>query len=189
MVSGFGLLNPSYRPAIDIYGVGNRVSGSILDDGRHSAIILSGNDHRIADNEIRRVVTQSDDAGAIYMGRDWTMRGNVISRNHIHTVGQVEKATSFVSGIYLDDQFSGTHVIDNVIASGEYGVVIGGGRDVLVRGNIFAGQRLAGVYADERGLTTHAALKGDLTEKASRDADIFTCLARTISRSGTNARR
>ncbi len=39
---------------------------------------MGGNDHEVAYNEIYRVCTQTGDAGAVYMGRNLTMRGTVI---------------------------------------------------------------------------------------------------------------
>ncbi|HID05914.1 MAG TPA: right-handed parallel beta-helix repeat-containing protein, partial [Armatimonadetes bacterium] len=70
--------NRMYRPAIALNGVGNRAVHNLIHDAPHQAIGFSGNDHVIEFNEIHHVCTESNDAGAIYSGRDWTWRGTVI---------------------------------------------------------------------------------------------------------------
>jgi len=45
----------TYRPAIAIDGVGNRIAHNLIYDSPHSAIILHGNDHLIELNEIHHV--------------------------------------------------------------------------------------------------------------------------------------
>ena len=69
-----GQLRRAYTPAVGIAGVGNGVINCRLSDGPHAAIVFHGNDHLIERNLIERFVLETDDAGAIYTGRDWTER-------------------------------------------------------------------------------------------------------------------
>ena len=113
IITRFGRESRTYRPGVQLRGVGNVVDGSLICDGYHSGIILSGNDHTIRGNELSELVQESDDAGAVYMGRSWTDRGVVISKNYLHDIGQDSGTSSIVSGIYLDDQASGITISSN----------------------------------------------------------------------------
>jgi hypothetical protein len=97
--------------------------------------MISGNDHQIEMNEIYDVCYETDDVGAIYMGRDWTARGNVIRHNYIHDI--LGHGPYGAMGVYLDDWISGTTVAGNVFYRVGRAVLIGGGRDNLIEGNIF----------------------------------------------------
>jgi parallel beta-helix repeat protein len=88
------------------------------------------------------------------MGRDWTQRENVIRYNYFHHLGGFtgrEDAFSEAIAIYLDDWSSGTDIIGNVVYKGGYGALIGGGRNNLVKNNIFVDCNPA-VHVDSRGL-------------------------------------
>jgi len=101
-----------YQPGISLGGVGNRASHNLIENAPHMAIGFSGNDHRIEFNEIHSVCYESNDAGAVYAGRDWTMRGTIIRNNFFHHISGLEGRGCV--GVYLDDQFSGTEVSKNV---------------------------------------------------------------------------
>lgn len=155
VITDFGLEEPTYRPAVHLAGVGQVLSGSLLQGGDHNAVMLAGNDHRVTGNEIAYVLRHTEDAGAVYMGNDWTQRGMVIDGNYFHHLGG-QTVTQFLSAVYLDDQSSGQTVTNNIVVGGDYGVVIGGGRDNVVRGNTFYGPRRGGVHYDERGTSFQA---------------------------------
>lgn len=145
----------SYRPAILIHGVGNEATRNVISEGQHAGIIFSGNDHKILGNDISRVGLSTQDVGAIYTGRDWTGRGHRIEANYIHNLPRETSAnvrkTFGVTAIYLDDQASGIHITNNVIEHAFRGVLVGGGRDNLVRQNIFV-DVIVPVSLDQRGL-------------------------------------
>jgi len=82
----YGRWTRMYTPAISINGVGNRAAHNLIHDAPHMAISFGGNDHVIEFNEIHNVCLESNDAGAIYAGRDWTMRGTVIRHNYLHEI-------------------------------------------------------------------------------------------------------
>jgi len=144
----------TYRPGVLVEGVGNVVRHCRITDLPHTAILMSGNDHVIEGNEIARVCRETGDAGAIYMGRDPTMRGVVLRRNFLHQIDPLvstEGAYVGVMALYLDDCFGGVLVEGNVVVSTGEGLKIGGGHDNVVRGNAFVNCR-PGIGFDGRGL-------------------------------------
>lgn len=135
----------TYFPAIRLDGVTCTLSRNLIHDLPHSAILGGGNNHRIIFNEIHHVCMETHDAGAFYMGRDWTWRGNQVLGNYFHDLGQGD-----VNAVYLDDWLSGTKVEGNIFYRAGRGVMIGGGRDNEVRGNVFVECNPA-IHVDARG--------------------------------------
>lgn len=138
-----------YHPAITLGGVGNRATHNLIDNAPHMAIGFGGNDHLIEFNEIHSVCFESNDAGAIYAGRNWSMRGTVIRNNYLHDIDGF-KGKGCV-GVYLDDQFSGTQIVGNIFYKVTRAAMVGGGRDCTIENNIFVDCRPA-VHVDSRGL-------------------------------------
>lgn len=146
----FSRLLLTYTPGVDLHGVGHRVAHNHLHDAPHTAVLLHGNDHVIELNEIDRVCTQTGDAGAFYMGRDWTERGNVVRHNFFHDLGIFGYGRHGVRAVYLDDCASGTTIFGNVFLRCTRAVLIGGGRDNRVEHNLFVHCEPA-VQLDGRG--------------------------------------
>lgn len=136
----------TYQPAIAISGVGNRIAHNVIHDAPHSAILLGGNEHLIEFNHIHHVCMETSDAGAFYLGRDFTERGNIVRHNFFHDLGK-----GSVQAIYLDDCASGTTVYGNVCYRAGRGVLLGGGRDNTIENNIFVECEPA-IHVDARGL-------------------------------------
>jgi hypothetical protein len=146
----FSRLGQTYRPAVELRGVGNIVKGSFIAGSPHVAIMFLGNDHRIEGNEITDVVTDTSDSGAIYTGRDFSARGTVLRRNFLH---DIRAARGFeIKGIYFDDFASGIKVEENLFLRVDQPVFIGGGRDNEIVGNVFLASEPA-LHIDGRGLT------------------------------------
>ncbi len=145
----FGRLVKCYSAAIHVDGVGQRVAHNRIHDGPHNAILLSGNDHMLEFNVIHHVCTDSSDVGAFYMGRDYTAQGNVLRHNVFHDIygygraGEAGRdAWRYESpcgawAVYIDDAASGVTVEGNLFYRVPMGaVMIGGGRNIAVDGNI-----------------------------------------------------
>ncbi|MBN2513494.1 MAG: right-handed parallel beta-helix repeat-containing protein [Sedimentisphaerales bacterium] len=144
----------TYRPAIQIDGVGNQASHNRIHDGPHNAIQLGGNDHMIEYNEIHDVCTESDDVGAFYSGRSWVSRGTTLRYNFFHHIHSAEGQFRHGSRVvYLDDAASGFTVFGNIFykAGSMCAVNVGGGRDNLIHNNIFV-DCARGAWIDTRGL-------------------------------------
>jgi len=138
-----------YNPGITVIGVGNTISHNLIAHVPHMALFFSGNNHLIEYNEINDVCYESNDAGAIYAGRDWTMRGNIISCNYLHDISGFEGKGCV--GIYLDDAFSSADITGNVFYKVTRAMMIGGGRDNNVINNIFA-DCFPSIHVDARGI-------------------------------------
>lgn len=150
----FARLSLTYAAAVELGGVGHTVSGNYISNSDHLGILFQGNDHLIERNELARLMLDSADGGAIYTGRDWTSRGTRIRHNFLH---DIKPAPGFeTKGIYLDDMASGIAVEGNVFLRVDQAVFIGGGRDNIVTGNVFAATEPA-VHIDSRGLNDHRA--------------------------------
>jgi hypothetical protein len=157
-IRNFDLDSRTYHPGIDIYGVGISVENNLIEESPHTAILLHGNDHVIRGNKFRNLVTESDDAGAIYAGRDWTERGTVIEDNIFSDIGMQDGASAaeatgrkYISAIYLDDQESGYRIERNVFDHVSRPVFIHGGRDNVVKDNAFLRCEHEGIFLHRRG--------------------------------------
>ncbi len=153
-----------YRPGIELTGVGNRAAHNLIHNAPHMGMGFSGNDHVIEFNEIHSVLLETRDAGVIYTGRNWTMRGNVLRHNFLHHVPK-----GWRMGIYLDDSFSSASIIGNVFYRVPAAAFIGGGRDNRVENNIFVDCEPA-VHVDARHDLAPAA-PGRLAEGVRGERD------------------
>lgn len=143
----------TYRPGVQMRGVGNRVAHNLIHDAPHCAIIFKGNEHIIEFNEIHNVCSETADAGAFYIGRDWTQRGNVIRFNYFHHLMKNNdlRGWSEIMAVYLDDCASGTRIYGNIFHKAARAVMIGGGRDNVVQNNVFVDCTPA-LHVDARGI-------------------------------------
>jgi Right handed beta helix region len=148
-IHDYGRWQPMYSAGLSLSGVGLRATHNLIDNAPHQAISFGGNDHLIEFNEIHSVCYESNDAGAIYAGRDWTMRGTIIRHNYLHDITGFEGRGCV--GVYLDDMFCGTEIIGNVFYRVTRAAFIGGGRDCRIENNIFVDCRPA-VHVDARAL-------------------------------------
>lgn len=129
----------TYLAGIEINGVGNRVCFNKIHDVPHFAVVFQGNEHVIEGNEIADACTETGDAGAVYAGRDYTCRGNVIRNNYIHDIiGYQGKGANGAFGLYFDDCVSSAEVYGNIFANiSKYAITLGGGRDFCIYNNTF----------------------------------------------------
>ncbi len=145
----FGRTWRTYQPAVSIRGVGNSVSHNHIHHAPHTAILFGGNDNQIAGNRIHDVMLETGDCGAIYAGRDWTTHGNMIRNNLIHDLPGSEHR--WQNGVYLDDMASGIAVEGNIFYRCNLGMLVGGGRHLSIRNNLFLDSDL-GIRFDARGV-------------------------------------
>ncbi|MCC7491331.1 MAG: NPCBM/NEW2 domain-containing protein [Fimbriimonadaceae bacterium] len=159
----YARINRTYISALALHGVGLRASHNLIHGAPHMAIGFGGNDLVMEYNEIYDVCRESNDAGAIYTGRNWSMRGNVIRYNYLHDIHGLDRKGA--AGIYLDDCFSSADVIGNVLVDMKgLPFLIGGGRDNVIEDNVTL--RTGAFHLDDRGLgwgKRGAAPDGELT--------------------------
>ena len=139
----------TYRPAVLLSGVGNRLSHNLIHDAPHTGVLFVGNDHILEYNEVRDICRETGDVGAFYIGRDWTMRGNIVRYNFFHNI--TGPGNGGAMAVYLDDATSGISIYGNIFYRTLYAAFIGGGRDNTVENNIFADCDPS-VHVDARGV-------------------------------------
>lgn len=145
----YGRWRPMYSAGLSLGGVGQRATHNLIDNAPHQAVSFGGNDHVIEFNEIHSVCFESNDAGAIYSGRDWTMRGTSIRNNYLHDITGLEGRGCV--GVYLDDMFCGVDIVSNLFYRVTSAAFIGGGRDCRVENNIFVDCKPA-LHIDARAM-------------------------------------
>lgn len=152
----------TYRAAVYMWGVGNRLSHSVMHNLPHTAAFFWGNDHILEYNEIYDVCRETGDAGAFYQGRDWSQRGNVIRHNYFHDVRGVQGQEGFIDvmSVYMDDFACQTTVSGNIFVNGGRTVMIGGGRDIVLENNLIIDGHPA-VHVDARAKRDWAATMFD----------------------------
>lgn len=151
-IHAYNRWNRTYTPAVLMKGVGCRAAHNLLHDAPHFALSYDGNEHLVEYNDIHDVCQVTDDAGAIYTGRDWGERGNVVRYNYIHDIGSSLDTDHGVHGVYLDDCASGNAIFGNIFYRISFcGAFVGGGHDNVVENNIFVECGRAAYHVDYRG--------------------------------------
>jgi hypothetical protein len=142
-----------YVPMVALADCGNRIIDSELFGGPHQGVFISGNDHFLSGTHLHDLVQAMSDSGAVYMGRDWTYRGNVIAHNKFERINSVDNGDD-VSAVYLDDMVSGFNITDNIFIDVSRALLLGGGRDIVFSRNFING--IAGGHSavafDNRGM-------------------------------------
>jgi len=133
-ISRYSRLKLTYSAAVELIGVGQVAANNYIHHAPHVGILLYGNDHMVEYNEIYKVLMETGDAGAIYIGRDWTEQGNIIRYNFVHHIHNDQSLGHM--GIYLDDMASGVEMYGNVLYDIDLAVLIGGGRSNILRNNL-----------------------------------------------------
>ncbi|MCD2448864.1 right-handed parallel beta-helix repeat-containing protein [Methylicorpusculum oleiharenae] len=155
--SHFAEIVKNLAAAIDVQGVGQIITHNLIENGPSMGILINGNEHLIEKNELHHLCEEASDCGAIYSGRDWTYRGNIIRYNSLHDIyGYGLKAVDIakntveyvkskdVIGVYLDDAVSGFTIYGNLFNhAGTKAIQLGGGRDNTIENNVF----ITDVYA------------------------------------------
>lgn len=127
----------AYSTGVRLQGVGQTVAHNLIEQAPHEGVQINGALHHLWRNEIRDVCQFTDDAGAIYSGRDWTGWGNLIEENYIHSIHTRRGDRKWVHGLYLDDCASGFAVRGNIFEDIDaYATDLGGGRNNVIEENL-----------------------------------------------------
>jgi len=139
----FGRIDRTYTPAIQLEGVGHRITHNLMYNCPSSVMRIEGNDHVVEYNEAHSAVRESDDQGAMELFRNATYRGVIFRHNYYHQVGKTGAGAAVhgQAGIRFDDAISGMLVYGNIFwqsANGNFGgVQMNSGRDNIMDNNIF----------------------------------------------------
>lgn len=162
-ISAYNRIEKSYRPAIWMDGVGNKISQCHISDAPSMAILFHGNNHIIEYCQITNVCQEVDDQGAIYYGRDPSERGNVIRYCYFNELSPRHRVTA----TYHDDGACGMEVYGNIYyKAGSLPVLIGGGCDINYTNNIFIDSPVA-IHIDNRlqGWGRNMVAKGGIIDQ------------------------
>lgn len=162
-IHDFNRIEKSYRPAVSIEGVGNRISHCEIYNAPSMAFLLHGNDHVLEYCNVYDVCREVDDQGAFYYGRDASERGHQLRFNYFHHLGNANRT----SAIYHDDGACGMTVFGNIFyKAGTIPVLIGGGQDISYKNNLFIDCPL-GIHIDNRfqNWSKNSLLKGEVIDK------------------------
>ena len=152
----FSRIHRTYAPAALINGCGIKTEHCDFSDASSSAIRMEGNENRFEYCTFHEVVTESDDQGGIDVFYDPSYRGNVIRYNYWKNIkgGKLCGAAA----VRFDDMISGFLVYGNVFENcggSNFGAVqIHGGKDNIIKNNVFLGCIAAASFTkwDERYL-------------------------------------
>jgi len=131
----FGQVFRTYRPAVNLAGVGHRVAHCYIHDSPHEGIRYTGNDHVIEYCEFTRIALETGDVGVIATAMDWTSAGHVFRHNYFHHIYGVGHHRCFT--IYPDLPCGGIHLYGNVFYDVARVFHTNSGRGMLIENNIF----------------------------------------------------
>lgn len=142
-------------PGVGFNGVGIYVARNRIEHGPHTGITGGGCNNLFEYNHLSHLTFETVDVGAFYVGRSWAQRGNVARFNVFDTIRSTERlsqASCSQNAFYLDDEMSGwTFGPGNTIINSTQGVLLGGGRDNVIRDNKFVDNDVD-VAFDNRGM-------------------------------------
>ena len=174
VVKNFSNFQRCYAPAVFLNGCGIRIANNRFCNSPSSALEIYGNELQIEYNEISKVVTESDDQGALDISYDPSYRGVVIRYNRWSDIcGDTTYSEAAISGtaaVRFDDLTCGMLVYGNLFERcGSLlfgGVQIHGGKDNRIENNVFYECSFAVSFTpwgEERWLQV---LDGEMVQKA-----------------------
>lgn len=154
-----GRLVKTYSPFVYTAGVGFEIINNRFYNHPHSAILFYGCDNMIKNNVFEKIVTETEDAGAIYSRVNPTYRGNVISNNIFRNIRSFKSEPEYadVFGVYIDDLLQDVTVSENLFVDCHSPFNFGGGRS-----NRFIGNAVYNTYEGGGYLTRSNAVKDSL---------------------------
>ncbi|MBQ6789403.1 MAG: S-layer homology domain-containing protein [Clostridia bacterium] len=166
----FGSVEKTGQSAIYVWGCGIRIAHNEICNSSNMGIyyseyIQASNYITIEYNYIHNVVTQTNDSGAIYGGRNLAGHGSVVRYNLISNIGDADEGYNPIA-IYLDDYMSGQEVYGNIIFSSAGGnsIFMHGGRENKIHDNIFITLKGSAWQSDVRLNSEDHEIMADRTE-------------------------
>ncbi|XP_071177689.1 uncharacterized protein [Mytilus edulis] len=149
-ITDFGRIGYVGSDGINVVAVGVVVRRNIICRGSYTGIHWAGNDNIFENNMVCDTCLYASDCGGFMTGREMTWCGNVIRRNYITGI-QLRVPGADTRGVMLDDQYSCILIEQNVFYNNTIHCNIGGGRDNIVRRNIFYNALRYSMDVDARG--------------------------------------
>jgi hypothetical protein len=131
----YARMQKTYKPAVQLSGVGNRISHCMIHDAPHQGIAYAGNDHIIEYCDFTRIAQETGDVGATYTMGDWTYMGHEFRYNYFHNIHGPGNLGCFT--IYPDLPCGGIHLHGNVFFDVDQVFHSNSGRGMVVENNLF----------------------------------------------------
>lgn len=131
----YARLLKTYKPAVQLHGVGNRIAHCAVHDAPHMGIGYAGNDHVIEYCDFYRIAQETGDVGVTYTMGDWTYMGHEFRYNYFHNVHGPGNLGCFT--IYPDLPCGGIHLHGNVFFDLDQVFHSNSGRGMVVENNLF----------------------------------------------------
>ena len=131
----FARIQKTYHPAVQLNGVGNRISHCSIHDAPHMGIGYAGNDHVIEYCDFTRIAQETGDVGATYAMGDWTFLGHEFRYNYFHGIHGPGNLGCFT--IYPDLPCGGIHLHGNIFYDVDQVFHSNSGRGMLIENNLF----------------------------------------------------
>ncbi len=115
IIRDYNRLETCYRPGIACrHSCGLLIKGNTIKDAPHFLIMMYFmNDIMIEDNKLMNACLDTDDASAIYWGRDPSNLGVVVRHNYFANIGN-DVADYSLAAIYMDDWTTCCDVYNNI---------------------------------------------------------------------------
>lgn len=130
---------------------GVTVDGCTIHDSPAHGITATGSEIVVKNNEVYNVVNYMSDAGAIYFNAGYGHVGNKVINNYLHDIKGGYKGGGDVFPIYMDDMTGFAEVSGNLIMDSDNAGQFGGGRENVVKNNVFVNLNMGFKY-DGRGI-------------------------------------
>lgn len=112
---------------MNIRAKGVNVIHNVFNNTSGQAIVHNGFNHKIMYNEFNNCLSEVQDAGVIYAGRNIIRRGTEIAYNLIRNYNPNSKnVTPHNRGIYADDEMCGQSIHHNIIVNGDKSITYSG---------------------------------------------------------------
>ena len=115
------------EPIMNIRAKGINILHNVFNNTSGQAIVHNGFNHKIMYNEFNNCLSEVQDAGVIYAGRNIIRRGTEIAYNLIRNYNPNSKnVTPHNRGIYVDDEMCGQSIHHNIIVNGDKSITYSG---------------------------------------------------------------
>jgi hypothetical protein len=131
----YAQIQKTYKPAVQLGGVGNRIAHCWIHDAPHQGIAYAGNDHVIEYCDFTRIAQETGDVGATYAMGDWTFLGHEFRYNYFHNIHGPGNLGCFT--IYPDLPCGGIHLHGNIFYDVDQVFHSNSGRGMVIENNVF----------------------------------------------------
>lgn len=135
-IHNFSRTGKCYCFGVYLTSTGARIRNNRFHDGVHSAVWFDGNENVLEYNEFYDLLKESDDAAAVYCGRDYTMGGNIIRWNFFHDMCSDAKTGVSIFGTYCDDNSASLVIYGNLYYHMQGAHHSHGGHDITIENNL-----------------------------------------------------